>query len=104
MKKKIIDHSRLSVGAIGALGLVDNAFVPVVVCKKTVLVNGRGFPVIWLLYPSKTADVDVISTVSPGAGDNIKPTVKLTEKKAIENLSMLKNKLSYAHIHGQKSQ
>ncbi|AUQ41235.1 plasmid partitioning/stability family protein [Yersinia ruckeri] len=41
-------------------------------------------------YQSGSVGVDIIKATSPDVGNNINPEVKLTEKKAIENLSMLK--------------
>lgn len=41
-------------------------------------------------FSSEIMSGDVISSVSESDGNNIKSAVKLTEKKAIENLSMLK--------------
>ncbi|MBC3216994.1 plasmid partitioning/stability family protein [Serratia fonticola] len=41
-------------------------------------------------FKSKSTGVDVIPAVSSGVECNIKPVANLTEKKAVENLSMLK--------------
>ncbi|CAI2039634.1 Plasmid stability protein [Serratia fonticola] len=41
-------------------------------------------------FKSTSTCVDVIPAVSSGVESNIKPVANLTEKKAVENLSMLK--------------